>query len=126
MNIKLKKDYKDYKTYIEELRNHISYDNDYYIILDYRGRIYEEVADEKELKDSLYSIYQNMCKERDQSSFDDDNSYFRSNFESIEEENAIRAYDELKDDWEIKHIFLTEDENEIESVYPNIEFFMDF
>lgn len=120
---RIESEFKEYQKYVEELRKDTNL-NDSFIIIEADGDIYsDDITSEKELKNKLESILEDLIQKKEQEEYDEDSDYYRENFESIGENCACRAYEDLKDDWEIKHIFYYDDnyDSPFEEIYVNIE-----
>lgn len=120
---RIKSEFKEYQKYVEELRKDTNL-NDSFIIIEADGDIYsDDITSEKELKNKLESILEDLIQKKEQEEYDEDSDYYRENFEIIGENCACRAYEDLKDDWEIKHIFYYDDnyDSPFEEIYVNIE-----
>lgn len=120
---RIESEFKEYQKYVEELRKDTNL-NDSFIIIEADGDIYsDDITSEKELKNKLESILEDLIQKKEQEEYDEDSDYYRENFESIGENCACRAYEDLKDDWEIKHIFYYDNnyDSPFEEIYVNIE-----
>lgn len=98
--------------------------NELFVIIDADGDVYsDDITSLGELESKLEDILEGLAQKKEQEEYDDDSDYYRENFESIAENCACRAYEDLKDDWEIKHIFYYNDnfDSPIEEIYVNIE-----
>lgn len=104
--------YKEYQKYVEELKKDANL-NDSFIIIDADGEIYsDDIQSLGELESTLEDILEDLTQEKEQDEYDEDSDYYRENFESIGENCACRAYEDLKDDWIVEHIFYYGDECE--------------
>lgn len=120
---RIESEYKEYQKYVEELKKDTNL-NDSFIIIDADGEIYsDDIQSLGELESTLEDILEGLTQKKEQEEYDEDSDYYRENFESIGENCACRAYEDLKDDWEIKHIFYYDDnyDSPFEEIYVNIE-----
>lgn len=120
---RIKSEYEEYQKYAEELKKDTNL-NDSFIIIDADGEIYsDDIQSLSGLKSKLEDILEDLTQKKEQEEYDEDSDYYRENFESIGENCACRAYEDLKDDWEIKHIFYYDDnyDSPFEEIYVNIE-----
>ncbi len=96
--------------------------------VDADGDVYsDDITSLGELKSKLEDILEDLAQKREQEEYDDDSDYYRENFESIAENCACRAYEDLKDDWIIEHLFYygNECENAIAKLDVNVEWLID-
>lgn len=120
---RIESEFKEYQKYVEELRKDTNL-NDSFIITDADGDVYsDDIQSLSGLKSKLEDILKDLTQKKEQEEYDEDSDYYRENFESIGENCACRAYEDLKDNWEIKHIFYYDDnyDSPFEEIYVNIE-----
>lgn len=120
---RIESEYKEYQEYVEELKKDNNL-NDSFIIIDADGDVYsDDIQSLGELESTLEDILEDLTQKKEQEEYGEDSDYYRENFESIGENCACRAYEDLKDDWEIKHIFYYDDnfDSPFEEIYVNIE-----
>lgn len=123
MNYKETQDYKDYESYKEELleENNI---NSYYEIKE-KEIVETDIQDEADLTEALENIKESIENKLNQESYDEDSKWFREKYDYIEDENNLKAYRDLKENYTIYEVFYNEKSNkEIERLTPSIEWFI--
>ena len=135
---RIESEFKAYKQEVEKIKNNFETReadvlegvelNELFVIIDADGDIYsDDIQSLGELESTLEDILEGLTQKKEQEEYDEDSDYYRENFESIGENCACRAYEDLKDDWEIKHIFYygEECENATAKLDVSVEWLID-
>ena len=120
---RIESEFKAYKQEVEKIKNNFETReadvlegvelNDSFIIIDADGDIYsDDIKSLGELESKLEDILEDLAQQKEQEEYDDDSDYYRDHFESIAENCACRAYEDMRDDWIIEHLFYYGDECE--------------
>lgn len=121
-------EFEKYKQEVKEIRGDDVLLNEVFLIIDADGNVYsEDITSLSELKSTLEDILESLTQQKEQEEYDEDSDYYRENFESIRENCACRVYEDMRDDWEIKHIFYYNDNYDslFEEIYISVEWLID-
>lgn len=121
---RIESEFEKYKQEVKKIKGDDNELNEVFLITDADGDIYsDDIQSLSELESKLEDILEDLAQKKEQAKYDDDSDYYRDHFESIGENCACRAYEDLKDDWEIKHIFYYNDnyDSPFKEIYINIE-----
>ena len=125
---RIESEFKAYKQEVKEIKSDDSELNEVFIIIDADGDVYtDDIQSLSELKSTLEDILKDLTQKKEQEEYDEDSDYYRENFELIGENCACRAYEDLKDDWIVEHLFYYGDECEdaTAKLDVNIEWLID-
>ena len=117
-------EFEKYKQEVKEIRGDDVLLNEVFLITDADGDVYsDDITSLGELESKLEDILEGLAQKKEQEEYDDDSDYYRDHFESIAENCACRAYEDMRDDWEIKHIFYYNDNYDSPSkeIYLSVE-----
>lgn len=117
-------EFNTYKQEVKEIKGNNSELNESFVIIDSDGDVYsDDIQSLGELKSKLEDILEDLAQRKEQEEYDDDSDYYRDHFESIAENCACSAYEDVRGDWEIKHIFYYNDNYDSPSkeIYLSVE-----
>lgn len=106
-------EFEKYKQEVKEIKGDDNELNESFVIIDADGDVYlDDITSLGELESKLEDILEDLAQQKEQEEYDDDSDYYRDHFESIAENCACRAYEDMRDDWIIEHLFYYGDECE--------------
>ena len=121
---RIESEFEAYKQEVKEIKSDNNELNEVFLIVDADGNVYsDDIQSLGELESTLEDILEDLTQKKEQEEYDEDSDYYRENFESIGENCACRAYEDLKDDWIIEHLFYYGDNynSPFKEIYVNIE-----